>query len=65
MAPVTAVVRVPSMAQKLPHAKGATKKTKKQVSSHRGSMETNLTRNHEDTGLSPGLAQWVKDPEMP
>ena len=30
-------------------------------SSHRGSVVTNLTRIHEDSGLIPGLAQWVKD----
>ena len=24
-------------------------------------METNLTRNHEVSGLIPGLAQWVND----
>ena len=26
-----------------------------------GSVETNLTCNHEDTGLIPGLVEWVKD----
>ena len=34
-------------------------------SSHRGVAETNLTRNHEVAGLSPGLTQWVKDPVLP
>ena len=33
-------------------------------SSHRGTVETNQTRNHEVVGLIPGLAQWVKDPVL-
>ena len=29
-------------------------------SSHRGTVETNPTRNHEVVGSIPGLTQWVK-----
>ena len=36
-------------------------KHKKGGSSHRGSTVTNLTGIQEDSGLIPGLAQWVKD----
>ena len=30
-------------------------------SSLHGTVETNLTRNHQVVGLIPGLSQWVKD----
>ena len=34
-------------------------------SSHRGSVVTNPTRNHEVAGSIPGPAQWAEDPELP
>ena len=34
-------------------------------SSHCGSVVTNPTSIHEDLGLIPGLAQWVKDLALP
>ena len=34
-------------------------------SSHHDSAVTNLSSKYEDTGLIPGLAQWVKDLVLP
>ena len=34
-------------------------------SSHCGSAVMNPTSNHENAGLIPGLAQWVKDSALP
>ena len=42
--------------------KKKSKETKE--SSHCGSAEVNPTRIHEDVGLIPGLAQWVRDPVL-
>ena len=37
----------------------------KTLKTESGSVETNLTRNHEDTGSIPSLTQWVKYPSLP
>ena len=44
--------------------KSLLKKIKK-WSSHHGTIEINLTRNHEVAGSIPGLTPWVKDPALP
>ena len=42
-----------------------TKVIKKDRSSHHGTAEMNLTRNHDVVGSIPGLDQWVKNPALP
>ena len=41
------------------------KKPKRDGSSHSGAVEMNLTSIHENAGLIPGLAKWVKDLALP
>ena len=40
-------------------------RTQSVQNSHCGAAEMNLTGTHADTGLIPGLAQWVKDAVLP
>ena len=47
-----------------PKTNNPVEKWAKTWSSHRGTAETNLARNHEVTSLNPGLHQWIKDPAL-
>ena len=55
---------IPPLVWELPYATCVALKKKNYRSSHHGTAETNLTRNHEAAGQIPGLTQQVKDPAL-
>ena len=66
---LAATAPIRPLAWEPPYAMGAAlkrQKPKKKIwSSCCGTVEMNLTRNHEVAGLIPALAQWVKDRALP
>ena len=48
-----------------PWISGVPKRDLIRSSRRRGSVVTNTTRIHEDSGPIPDLAQWVNDPALP
>ena len=60
-----AVAWLQTLAWELPYAVDVTIKKKVLGSSHYGSVEMNLTRNHDVVGSIPGLTLWVKDLVLP